>query len=97
MDLIQNDCNIIMIGSLIKNIFRYTTFIILYPIGVTGELLCIYAAQKEVGETKIFTIEMPNAVNFIFDYQKFLWILMFLYVPCKFCNVKFIWDYIFNF
>ncbi|XP_044266395.1 very-long-chain (3R)-3-hydroxyacyl-CoA dehydratase hpo-8 [Tribolium madens] len=60
---------------------RYTTFIILYPIGVTGELLCIYAAQKEVGEKKIFTIEMPNALNFTFDYQKVLWGLMFLYIP----------------
>jgi very-long-chain (3R)-3-hydroxyacyl-CoA dehydratase len=60
---------------------RYTTFIILYPIGVTGELLCIFAAQKEVGETKIFTIEMPNAVNFTFDYQIALWLLMLLYIP----------------
>lgn len=58
---------------------RYSTFIILYPVGVTGELLCCYAAQKE---TKIFTIELP-IVNFLINYQRVMWILMLLYIPRK--------------
>uniref|UniRef100_A0A336MB45 Kinesin-like protein n=1 Tax=Culicoides sonorensis TaxID=179676 RepID=A0A336MB45_CULSO len=42
---------------------RYTTFIILYPIGVTGELLCFYWAQSYVRETKLWSLEMPNQLN----------------------------------
>lgn len=49
--------------------------------GVTGELLCCYAAQKE---TKIFTIELP-VVNFLINYQRVMWIVMLLYIPRKFC------------
>lgn len=60
---------------------RYTTFIVLYPIGVTGELLCLYAAQNEVGETGLWTLEMPNSFNFIFHYQHLLVVVMALYIP----------------
>jgi very-long-chain (3R)-3-hydroxyacyl-CoA dehydratase len=42
-----------------------------------------------VGETKIFTIEMPNAVNFTFDYQIALWLLMLLYIPSKLYKIIF--------
>lgn len=60
---------------------RYTTFIALYPIGVTGELLCIYSAQQEVNRTKLWTISMPNSANFIFNYSHFLVFVMLLYIP----------------
>lgn len=61
--------------------YRYTTFIILYPIGVTGELLCFYWAQSYVRETKLWSIEMPNSWNFTFSYFYFLWIVMIGYIP----------------
>ncbi|XP_060518827.1 very-long-chain (3R)-3-hydroxyacyl-CoA dehydratase hpo-8 [Cylas formicarius] len=60
---------------------RYTLFIVLYPIGITGELLCIYAASKEVGAGHLYSLEMPNKYNFIFNYQHLLWFLMLLYIP----------------
>ncbi|KAG5896385.1 hypothetical protein JTB14_009590 [Gonioctena quinquepunctata] len=60
---------------------RYTTFIVLYPIGITGELLCMYAAQKEVGEGNLYSILMPNKYNFIFNYQHILIFIMLLYFP----------------
>ncbi|CAH0558278.1 unnamed protein product [Brassicogethes aeneus] len=60
---------------------RYSTFVILYPIGVTGELLCIYAAQQEIGAKQQWSITMPNSFNVIFNYQHFLWFIMFLYIP----------------
>ncbi|CAH1102667.1 unnamed protein product [Psylliodes chrysocephalus] len=60
---------------------RYSTFTILYPIGITGELLCIYAAQKEVGENGLYSIKMPNQFNVIFNYQHVLVFLMLLYIP----------------
>ncbi|XP_026676791.1 very-long-chain (3R)-3-hydroxyacyl-CoA dehydratase 2 [Diaphorina citri] len=43
---------------------RYTFFIALYPIGITGELLCIWWAQSYVAETKLWSMELPNALNF---------------------------------
>uniref|UniRef100_A0A182NFW0 Very-long-chain (3R)-3-hydroxyacyl-CoA dehydratase n=1 Tax=Anopheles dirus TaxID=7168 RepID=A0A182NFW0_9DIPT len=60
---------------------RYTTFIVLYPTGVTGELLCFYWAQSHVAATKQWSIEMPNTYNFTFSYLYFLWAVMLLYIP----------------
>jgi len=61
--------------------FRYTLFIALYPIGVTGELLCIYAALPYVKQNQLLTIQMPNPVNLTFDYQYFLILAMLTYIP----------------
>ncbi|PAA93994.1 hypothetical protein BOX15_Mlig002296g2, partial [Macrostomum lignano] len=47
---------------------RYSLFIVLYPMGVTGELLCIYAALPIIGKRGIYSISMPNSFNFAFDY-----------------------------
>ncbi|EEB10892.1 ptpla domain protein, putative [Pediculus humanus corporis] len=60
---------------------RYTFFIILYPLGVTGELLCFYWAQAYVSEHKIFTAELPNYWNFTFSYNYLLISIMLLYIP----------------
>ncbi|CAH1183756.1 unnamed protein product [Phaedon cochleariae] len=60
---------------------RYTLFIGLYPLGITGELLCLYAAQREVGDGKLYSILMPNKYNFIFNYQHVLIFIMLLYIP----------------
>jgi len=60
---------------------RYSTFIILYPMGVTGELLCLYAAQREVKENGLWSISMPNRANVIFNYSYFLLTAMSLYLP----------------
>ncbi|OWR46456.1 tyrosine phosphatase [Danaus plexippus plexippus] len=61
--------------------FRYSTFLILYPIGITGELLCMYHSLDEVVEKQLFTVSMPNTWNFIFNYYYFLVFYMSLYIP----------------
>lgn len=61
--------------------FRYTTFILLYPIGVTGELLCFYWAQKYARDAFVWSIALPNKLNFTFSYYYFLWTVMLLYIP----------------
>lgn len=61
--------------------FRYTTFIVLYPTGVTGELLCLYWAQSYAYKYKIWSIEFPNTYNFTFSYFYFLWLVILLYIP----------------
>ncbi|XP_030765327.1 very-long-chain (3R)-3-hydroxyacyl-CoA dehydratase hpo-8 [Sitophilus oryzae] len=73
--------NLVYAVPFVLKYLRYTTFIVLYPIGVTGELLCIWAAQKEVGKNQLYSIDMPNRYNVIFNYQHVLWFLMVLYIP----------------
>lgn len=53
----------------------------LYPLGITGELLIMYHALPEIYEKKLFTISMPNAWNFEFNYYYFVIFYMFLYIP----------------
>ncbi|XP_024936405.1 very-long-chain (3R)-3-hydroxyacyl-CoA dehydratase 2 [Cephus cinctus] len=61
---------------------RYTTFIALYPIGVTGELLCFYSAQKYAStHPDAWSYNMPNAWNFTFSYHYILIAVMLLYIP----------------
>ncbi|XP_072936048.1 very-long-chain (3R)-3-hydroxyacyl-CoA dehydratase hpo-8 [Epargyreus clarus] len=60
---------------------RYSTFLPLYPIGITGELLCMYHSLDEIYKRKLFTISMPNNWNFIFNYYYFVIFYMFLYIP----------------
>ncbi|XP_075235707.1 3-hydroxyacyl-CoA dehydratase 1 isoform X2 [Lycorma delicatula] len=60
---------------------RYTFFFALYPIGVSGELLCFYAAQQFVGDTKLWTYELPNSLNFTFNYRYLLIYIMSSYIP----------------
>ncbi|CAD7092906.1 unnamed protein product [Hermetia illucens] len=60
---------------------RYTTFIALYPIGVTGELLCFFWAQRYARQNTVWSLEMPNKYNITFSYFYLLWTVMLLYIP----------------
>ncbi|EZA55818.1 3-hydroxyacyl-CoA dehydratase [Ooceraea biroi] len=61
---------------------RYSTFIILYPIGITGELLCFYAATKYASANPdSWSYALPNAWNFTFSYLYLLVGIMLLYIP----------------
>lgn len=67
--------------------FRYTLFIVLYPMGVTGELLTIYAALPFVRQAGLYSISLPNKYNFSFDYYTFLILVMISYIPRKYSYV----------
>ncbi|XP_029112694.1 very-long-chain (3R)-3-hydroxyacyl-CoA dehydratase 2-like [Scleropages formosus] len=60
---------------------RYTFFIVLYPMGVTGELLTIYASLPHVQRTGLYSLTLPNKYNFSFDYHTFLILTMVSYIP----------------
>lgn len=60
---------------------RYTFFIILYPVGVSGELLCIWSAYQHAADTGMWSITMPDTLNFTFDYGYFLIANMLAYIP----------------
>lgn len=55
---------------------RYNLFIVLYPVGVTGELLCFYQQYKLSSELpydqKPWTIALPNKFNVGVDFEKFV-------------------------
>ncbi|KAG5833665.1 very-long-chain (3R)-3-hydroxyacyl-CoA dehydratase 2-like [Anguilla rostrata] len=60
---------------------RYTLFIVLYPMGVSGELLTIHAALPYVKKTGLYSVTLPNNYNFSFSYHTFLIITMVAYIP----------------
>ncbi|XP_069770350.1 very-long-chain (3R)-3-hydroxyacyl-CoA dehydratase 1 isoform X1 [Narcine bancroftii] len=60
---------------------RYNLFIILYPIGVVGELLTIYGALPFVKKSGIYSLRLPNKYNVSFDYYTCLIIVMVSYIP----------------
>lgn len=73
--------NIVKVVPKLLVFVRYSTFLILYPIGITGELLCMYYSLDEIWDKQIFRVALPNTWNFIFNYYYFLIFYMFLYLP----------------
>ncbi|KAH8271851.1 hypothetical protein KR044_008165 [Drosophila immigrans] len=73
--------NIIKVVPQFVVFLRYTTFIALYPIGVTGELLCFWWAQSYARQHSVWSVEMPNKWNATFSYYALLWIVMLGYIP----------------
>ncbi|CAG5095319.1 Oidioi.mRNA.OKI2018_I69.XSR.g14132.t1.cds [Oikopleura dioica] len=59
---------------------RYTLFIVLYPMGVTGELICITKALPVVHSSKLYSWGLPNTWNLSFDYYYVLIGIIPLYV-----------------
>lgn len=68
--------------------FRYSLFIVLYPIGVTGELLTVINSLTGIRERKIYTVELPNQANISFSYYYALCVFMLLYLPSKIFILK---------
>lgn len=64
-------------------ICRYNLFIILYPLGVIGELMTIYAALPFVRRSGMYSMRLPNKYNVSFDYYYCLIIVMLSYIPRK--------------
>jgi len=60
---------------------RYSMFLILYPAGISGEVLCIISSLPYLQTNPFLRIKMPNAYNFAFDYVWFLYFILALYVP----------------
>lgn len=64
-------------------ICRYTFFYVLYPVGVSGELLVYWTSLGYVGRTKMWSIEMPNKLNISFSLWTAIVLVMLVYIPCK--------------
>ena len=64
---------------------RYNLFYVLYPTGITGEILVIVNALRFVKESGIFSVSLPTAWNFAFNYYGLTIFWLILYVPCTTC------------
>eukprot|EP01129_Flabellula_baltica_P005227 TRINITY_DN1874_c2_g1_i1.p1 TRINITY_DN1874_c2_g1~~TRINITY_DN1874_c2_g1_i1.p1 ORF type:complete len:216 (-),score=34.71 TRINITY_DN1874_c2_g1_i1:56-703(-) len=60
---------------------RYSTFYILYPLGVIGEMGIVYTSLNHFTTTQALSIAMPNVFNFAFNFAYFLAILLPIYPP----------------
>lgn len=58
---------------------RYSFFIILYPIGVTGELLCLFASMPIMKSTRKYDISLPNVFNFSLSFVHIAYGCVLLY------------------
>lgn len=65
-------------------VYRYTFFYVLYPVGVTGELLIYWTSLGYIGRTNMWSIEMPNRLNISFSLWTVIAFIMFIYIPRKF-------------
>jgi len=51
---------------------RYTVFIPMYPFGVVAEMILLYLALPFAKAREMYNLDMPNALNFAFDWHIFL-------------------------
>lgn len=75
--------NLCSINSYIVTWARYTFFIVLYPLGVTGELSILTKLYSIMSAGKLYTLELPNALNISFYGHYLLAFVMATYIPCK--------------
>lgn len=60
---------------------RYSTFLLLYPTGITSEVGLIYVALPFIKESEKYCIRMPNKWNFSFDFFYAAILALGIYVP----------------
>ncbi|XP_052190095.1 very-long-chain (3R)-3-hydroxyacyl-CoA dehydratase PASTICCINO 2A [Diospyros lotus] len=60
---------------------RYSTFLLLYPTGITSEVGLIYLASPYMKESGKYCVRMPNKWNFSFDYFYAAFLVLGTYVP----------------
>ncbi|CAL9211719.1 unnamed protein product, partial [Musa hybrid cultivar] len=67
---------------------RYSTFLILYPTGITSEVGLIYIALPYIKASEKYCIRMPNKWNFSFDYFYASILALAIYVPGMFLCIS---------
>ncbi|XP_062100344.1 very-long-chain (3R)-3-hydroxyacyl-CoA dehydratase PASTICCINO 2 [Humulus lupulus] len=60
---------------------RYSTFILLYPSGITSEVGLVYAALPYIKKSELYCLRMPNKWNGSFDYFYASILVLAIYVP----------------
>lgn len=77
-------CGLVKKDSMPKTLtwLRYSAFAVLYPLGITGEIMCFVNALPFIKSQQPFSVALPNKWNFTFSYYHFVWFtLLGLYPP----------------
>jgi len=80
----------IVSGSLVW--CRYTFFIVLYPLGVAGELIVILASLPIIKESQLFSYPLANPANISFNFEYVTYFCMLMYIP----GFGFLYTYMFG-
>lgn len=73
--------NLVNLNVGILTWLRYTLFIVLYPMGLCGEVWCYIDALPILSTSKVLRMEMPNAYNFTFSLYAVTILILLGYVP----------------
>jgi very-long-chain (3R)-3-hydroxyacyl-CoA dehydratase len=60
---------------------RYSLFIILYPTGISGEVLALWNSLDYVKTHRVWYVDMPNKHNLAINYYGILVFLLLVYIP----------------
>lgn len=71
---------------------RYTFFIVLYPLGVAGELFVIVASLPLIREAQLFSYPLANPANISINFEYITYFAMFMYIP----GFGFLYTYMFS-
>lgn len=52
---------------------RYSAFAVLYPMGITGEIMCLVNALPFMKANQTLSVALPNKHNFAFSFYYFTW------------------------
>nr|KJB44011.1 hypothetical protein B456_007G233000 [Gossypium raimondii] len=66
---------------------RYSTFLVLYPTGISSEVGLIYFALPYIKASEKYCFRMPNKWNFSFDYFYAAILALGIYVPVLTCTI----------
>jgi len=73
----------------IAKFIRYSLFLVLYPSGISGEVISVLSALPWIKKHEPFRLRMPNALNFSFDYTYFCYLALSIYVPGSYIMYKY--------
>ncbi|KAL8428030.1 hypothetical protein Efla_006936 [Eimeria flavescens] len=83
IDFMRRDSTPLEVPVLLKWL-RYSGFTVLYPIGITSEVICMCASLGTLGDSPQFAhypTPMPNALNFEVNLYWSYLLLLVLYIP----------------
>ncbi|XP_065912934.1 very-long-chain (3R)-3-hydroxyacyl-CoA dehydratase-like isoform X2 [Dysidea avara] len=70
---------------------RYTAWIVLYPAGLATEASIVYHSLPHAARTEIWSLRMPNNLNFAFDFVTFLWVYLIVLSSGSSFQLMYMW------
>lgn len=76
--------NVYNAAPYISTWLRYSLFIVLYPMGVSGELITLYHSLPLIQRHKMLELALPNRLNISFHYDYLVMLIMASYIHCEY-------------